>query len=76
MLSAATREDDSAFPPKTETKTGLYQSSLSVDRGSSVIVNHSFLLKLRDLKEFEYVWPPISGQILWSCGGRDDFGPV
>jgi len=55
MLSAATREDDSAFPPKTETKTGLYQSSLSVDRGSSVIVNHSFLLKLRDLKEFEYV---------------------
>jgi len=45
------------------------------DRGISVEVKHSFIPKLSDIVEFEYVcdcW----FQIWRPCGGRDDFWPL
>ena len=45
-----------------------------MDHGSSVKVRHSFVRKLSNMDEFEYVWPLF--WILRLGGGCDDFWPL
>ena len=63
------------FPPGLTSSSRPYRnfskgecwplSSIHIDRGSSVIVKNSFVWKLSNIQEFEYVWPRFQISWIW-----------